>query len=196
MSRHRLYQNYDYDNDLDEFDGDEFAEEEEEEELSPEDKAQMTAATAEVKSMLGPQASKVPTQQIQQSLWHYYYDVDKTIAYLISKFIDPTPKPPAKTKVPKTTPQASDGKTILNTPFHLLPLTDRCRRSRSLESMRGHYQAKTLLCELLCRHALVERPGGAQDRFHQAAIPTWWWPTRRLIRRTTQNVQVAGPCRG
>ncbi|KAG6363676.1 hypothetical protein INS49_008777 [Diaporthe citri] len=112
MSRHRMYQNYDYENDLKEFDGDELAEEEEEEEeeeLSPEDKAQMTAATAEVKSMLGPQASKVTTQQIQESLWHYYYDVDKTIAYLISKFIDPAPKPTAKTKVPKTTPQASDG---------------------------------------------------------------------------------------
>lgn len=115
-----MYQNYDYQNDLDEFDGDEPAEEEEEE-LSPEDKAQMTAATAEVKSMLGPQASKVTTQQIQESLWHYYYDVDKTIAYLISKFIDPAPKPPAKTKVPKTTPQAPDGKNYSEHPSPLTP---------------------------------------------------------------------------
>ena len=118
MSRHRLYQNYDYENDLDEFDGDALAEEEDEE-LSPEDKAQMTAATAEVKSMLGSQASKVTTQQIQESLWHYYYDVDKTIAYLISKFIDPAPKPAAKTKVPKAMPQASDGKNYSDAPFPL-----------------------------------------------------------------------------
>ncbi|KKY33373.1 putative elongation factor tu gtp binding domain-containing protein [Diaporthe ampelina] len=101
-----MYQNYDYENDLDEFDGNELAEEEE---LSAEDKAQMAAATAEVKSMLGPQASKVTIEQIQESLWHYYYDVDKTVAYLISKYIDPAPKPAAKTKVPKTMPQASDG---------------------------------------------------------------------------------------
>lgn len=120
-----MYQNYDYENDLDEFDGDELAEEEEEE-LSPEDKAQMAAATEEVKSMLGPQASKVTTQQIQESLWHYYYDVDKTIAYLISKFIDPAPKPAAKTKVPKTTPQASDGKNYSGAPF---PLTSPDRQA-------------------------------------------------------------------
>lgn len=107
MSRHRLYQNYDYEKDLDEFDGDA---EDEDDELSPEDKAQMTAATAEVEGMLGPQASKVTTQQIQESLWHYYYDVDKTAAYLVSKFIDPAPKPAAKTKVAKATPQAVDGK--------------------------------------------------------------------------------------
>ncbi|KAL1859803.1 hypothetical protein Daus18300_009393 [Diaporthe australafricana] len=106
MSRHRLYQNYDYQNDLEEFDGDE---EEEEEELSAEDKAQMTAATAEVKSMLGPQASKVTTQQIQESLWHYYYDIDKTVAYLVTKFVDPAPKPAAKSKASKATPQVSDG---------------------------------------------------------------------------------------
>lgn len=118
-----MYQNYDYENDLDEFDGNELAEdaEDEEDELSPEDKAQMTAATADVKSMLGPQASKVTTKQIQESLWHYYYDVDKTIAYLISKFIDPAPKPAAKTKVPKTTPQPSDGKNCSDYPFPLTP---------------------------------------------------------------------------
>jgi elongation factor 1 alpha-like protein len=116
MSRHRLYQNYDYQKDLEDFDG-----EEEEEELSPEDKAQMTAATAEVKSTLGPQASKVTTQQIQESLWHYYYDVDKTIAYLISKFVDPAPKPAAKPKVPKATPQVSDGKNYSECPFPLTP---------------------------------------------------------------------------
>lgn len=118
MSRHRLYQNYDYENDLDEFDGDELGEEEEEE-MSAEDRAQMTAATTEVRSMLGSQASKVTTQQIQESLWHYYYDVDKTIAYLISKFIDPAPKPPAKNKAPKITPQASDGKDYPDAPFPL-----------------------------------------------------------------------------
>ena len=37
MSRHQAYRNYDYENDLDEFDGGE-AYGEEEEELSPEDK--------------------------------------------------------------------------------------------------------------------------------------------------------------
>lgn len=118
MSRHRLYQNYDYRKDLDEFDGEE---EGEEEELSAEDKAQMKAATAEVKSTLGPQASKVTTQQIQESLWHYYYDIDKTVAYLVAKFVDPAPKPAAKPKVPEATPQVSDGKNHSECPFPLTP---------------------------------------------------------------------------
>lgn len=38
MSRHQAYRNYDYENDLDEFDGQEAYDDEEEEELSPEDK--------------------------------------------------------------------------------------------------------------------------------------------------------------
>lgn len=104
-----MYQNYDYEEDLDEFDGGSFAEEEEEDELSPEDRAQMTAGTEEIKAVLGPQASKVTTKQIQESLWHYYYDIDKTVAYLISKFIDPAPTPAAKNKPQKTAPPTSNG---------------------------------------------------------------------------------------
>lgn len=103
-----MYQNYDYEEDLDEFDGGSFAEEEEEDELSPEDRAQMTAGTEEIKAVLGPQASKVTTKQIQESLWHYYYDIDKTVAYLISKFIDPAPTPAAKNKPQKTAPPTSN----------------------------------------------------------------------------------------
>lgn len=155
MSRHRLYQNYDYENDLDEFDGDDLAEEEEEE-LSPEDKAQMTAATAEVKSMLGPQATKVTTQQIQESLWHYYYDVDKTIAYLISKFIDPAPKPAAKTKVPpKNTPQASDGK---NHSEHPSPLTPPDRQVPPKQIL-GEHARSTTGHDLPVRASLPTCPG-------------------------------------
>lgn len=54
----------------------------------------MKAGTAEVIAALGPQAAKVTTVQIQEALWHYYYDIDKTIAYIINKFIDP-PAPKA-----------------------------------------------------------------------------------------------------
>lgn len=104
-----MYQNYDYEEDLDEFDGDTFAAEEEEDELSPEDRAQMTAGTEEIKTVLGPQAGKVTTKQIQEALWHYYYDIDKTVAYLISKFVDPAPAPAAKSKPQKNPPPTSNG---------------------------------------------------------------------------------------
>lgn len=106
MSRHRMFQNYDYEGELDDFDGQNGQEDDGEEELSPEDKVQMAAGTAEIISLLGPQADKVTTQQIHDALWHYYYDTDKSVAYLIGKFVDPTPTPAAKPKAPQAKPSA------------------------------------------------------------------------------------------
>ncbi|KAH8195039.1 hypothetical protein TruAng_010794 [Truncatella angustata] len=100
MSRHQAYRNYDYENDLDEYDGGEGYGEEEGEALSAEDKAQMEAGTAEVRAALAARASKVTTAQIQEALWHYYYDVDKAIVYLITKFIDPPAPKAAKKSAP------------------------------------------------------------------------------------------------
>lgn len=100
MSRHRAYQNYDYQNDLDEYEGG-YSDEDEGEQLSPEDQAQMNEATTEVQRALGNEASKVTVKQIQEALWHYYYDVDKSVTYLLSKYIAPPPAKPAKPKGPK-----------------------------------------------------------------------------------------------
>ncbi|KAF3761409.1 hypothetical protein M406DRAFT_342209 [Cryphonectria parasitica EP155] len=123
MSRHRLYQNYDYEDELSDYDG-QGNQEEEEEDLSPEDKKQMAEATAEVINVLGPQSDKVTTQQVQEALWHYYYDVDKSVAYLVNKFIDP-PKKTTKPKLKTTTP-SSDGEplsrlSLLTCPFPSVP---------------------------------------------------------------------------
>jgi len=93
MSRHRIYRNYDYENDLDEYDGDSAEGDEAEGGLSPEDEVRMKEGTAEVQTALGSSAGKVTVQQIQEALWHYYYDVDKSVVYLIDKFITPTVKP-------------------------------------------------------------------------------------------------------
>lgn len=109
MSRHQAYRNYDYENDLDEYDGDEDYGEEEAE-LSPEDKAQMEAATIEVRSALGPQASKVTTTQIQDALWHYYYDVNKTATYLVDHYIaPPAPKAAKASPAQKAKPSGKLG---------------------------------------------------------------------------------------
>ncbi|KAI1429873.1 hypothetical protein F5Y12DRAFT_709877 [Xylaria sp. FL1777] len=95
MSRHQAYRNYDYENDLDEYEGAGYSDDEEE--LSPEDRAQMIAGTAQVRVALGSDSSKVTTQQIEEALWHYYYDVEKSVAYLASKYITPKPtKSPAQ----------------------------------------------------------------------------------------------------
>ncbi|GAW13989.1 hypothetical protein ANO14919_033810 [Xylariales sp. No.14919] len=103
MSRHQAYRNYDYENDLDEYEGAGYSDDEEE--LSPDDRAQMVAGTTQVRIVLGSDSSKVTTKQIEEALWHYYYDVEKSVTYLASKYI--TPKP-AKTSAQKSNKSEDD----------------------------------------------------------------------------------------
>jgi elongation factor 1 alpha-like protein len=88
MSRHQYIRNLDYQDAVNEYEG----YSEEEDELSPEDRALMNQGIADVQAALGVEASKVTVTQIEEALWHYYYDLDKTVAYLISKFVNPRPK--------------------------------------------------------------------------------------------------------
>lgn len=90
MSRHQDIRNLDYHDVLDDYDG----YSEEDNELSPEDQALMKQGIAEVRAALGIESSKITTAQIEEALWHYYYDIDKSVAYLVSKFIDPPKKTP------------------------------------------------------------------------------------------------------
>jgi elongation factor 1 alpha-like protein len=61
--------------------------------------AQMIAGTAQVRAALGSDSSKVTTKQIEEALWHYYYDTEKSVAYLASKYIAPKPtQTPAQKK--------------------------------------------------------------------------------------------------
>jgi elongation factor 1 alpha-like protein len=97
MSRHQEVRNLDYQDVLDDFEG----YSEGEEELSAEDQALMREGTAQVRSMLGVEAAKISTAQIEEALWHYYYDVDKSVTYLMAKFIAPPPKPVKAAQKPK-----------------------------------------------------------------------------------------------
>lgn len=99
-------QDYDDDDFVDQYDEDLG---EEEDELSPEDKIAMQKGTEEVRKALGEEASKVTVAQIQEALWHYYYDIDKSVAYLTRTFIAPPPKPAPKAAqkpAPKKAPEA------------------------------------------------------------------------------------------
>ncbi|KAJ4012975.1 hypothetical protein NW766_006791 [Fusarium irregulare] len=95
MSRHRIVHTFDANDIVSEFDGDDY-EEEGEEELSPEDRQAMDEGTAEVRRVLGTEANKVTKTQIEEALWHYYYDIDKSVTYLMKTFIVPAPKPAKK----------------------------------------------------------------------------------------------------
>ncbi|KAK4191000.1 hypothetical protein QBC35DRAFT_539711, partial [Podospora australis] len=107
MSRHRFVRAIDVDEELE----NDYYEDEEEDQLSPEDRALMNQATAEVQAALGDEVSKVSVAQIEEALWHYYYDVDKSVTYLITKFISPpAPKAP---KAAKPAAQKPIGKSLL-----------------------------------------------------------------------------------
>lgn len=70
----------DYD-DYDEYDDD--YQEGGDDELSPEDREQMRQGTIKVREALGP-AFPVSDKDVQEALWHYYYDIGKSVAYLKS----------------------------------------------------------------------------------------------------------------
>lgn len=134
MSRHRLVRNMDYEAELSDY----AYSDEGEDELGPEDRALMTQGTADVIAALGSEASKVTKDQIEEALWHYYYDVDKSVTYLVSKFISPpTPRPP-KTK---PAPQKSKSKSatpvvVFATAFEGIPCSAEeglDKRARKLE---------------------------------------------------------------
>jgi elongation factor 1 alpha-like protein len=81
MSKHRIkavaledgYDDYDED----------YAEEADDA-LTAEDREQLSAGTVAVRAELGA-GFPVTDQQIQDSLWHYFYDIAKTVAYLKSE---------------------------------------------------------------------------------------------------------------
>ncbi|RDA89820.1 hypothetical protein CP533_3019 [Ophiocordyceps camponoti-saundersi (nom. inval.)] len=73
-------------------------------EMGPEDRQAMAKGTAEVQAALGNDVNKVAVTQIQEALWHYYYDVDKSVSYLRKTFVQPTPKP-----TPKKNPEGKSG---------------------------------------------------------------------------------------
>ena len=48
---------------------------------------QMRRGTTDVRAALGD-SGDISDRQIQDALWHYYYDVGKSVAYLKSMFLD------------------------------------------------------------------------------------------------------------
>lgn len=97
---HRRVKDISYDeDDLDysdeEYYGDEGAGDAGDGDMSAEDKEQMRVGTINVREALGDEFQAFFTDaQIQEALWHYYYDVGKSVTYLKSAschvFVSPT----------------------------------------------------------------------------------------------------------
>ncbi|KAI9873272.1 MAG: Hsp70 suppressor, GTPase facilitates ribosomal subunit dissociation [Pleopsidium flavum] len=90
MSRHKLVKTMDLEDEMDDFDGgDDYdynagVDVDGEEDLSAEDKEQLRDGTIKVRDALGSDIV-VTDKEIQDSLWHYYYDIGKTITWILSK---------------------------------------------------------------------------------------------------------------
>ncbi len=82
MSRHKLVKALDLDEELDDYDGADY-DAHGDEELAPEDKEHLRRGRVEVRSTLGPDFPATD-QEIEDSLYYYYYDVQKTVHYLLS----------------------------------------------------------------------------------------------------------------
>lgn len=95
MSRHRMKAIALDEDELD--DGyDEY--EEEEDQLSAEDKEQLRVGTVAVRTALEPDVV-LSDAEIQEALWHYYYDIDKSVNYLRGKAQKRKPAAPAAASV-------------------------------------------------------------------------------------------------
>ncbi|KAF2139389.1 uncharacterized protein K452DRAFT_320517 [Aplosporella prunicola CBS 121167] len=92
MSGHRRVKDIAYDDDdVDDY-SDEYADEGEEE-MTEEDKEQMRAGKAKVREALGADyTTSVSDKAIEESLWHYYYDIAKTVTYLKNQHKPAQPK--------------------------------------------------------------------------------------------------------
>ncbi|KAL8715965.1 MAG: hypothetical protein Q9220_000632 [cf. Caloplaca sp. 1 TL-2023] len=99
MSRHKLVKTMDLDDELDVFDGADYDDDSDapEEELSADDKAQLQRGLHEVRATLGPTVN-VSDKTIEDSLWHYYYDVEKTVNYILQQQAPTKPKQPTNVK--------------------------------------------------------------------------------------------------
>lgn len=84
---HRRVKDVGYDeDDLGDYSEEEYYGEEVEGEAAPsaEDEEQMRAGTISVRQALGETSAFVTDTEIQEALWHYYYDVGKSVTYLKS----------------------------------------------------------------------------------------------------------------
>ncbi|RPA90658.1 hypothetical protein L873DRAFT_1717084 [Choiromyces venosus 120613-1] len=97
MSRHKNIRNLDVYAELDDFDGDDYEED---------SNGKLREGLAQVRETLGTDIP-VTDKEIRESLWYYYFDVSKTIDYILSQFA-PAEKPKKKPQ-PQSSQKAQKG---------------------------------------------------------------------------------------
>ncbi|KAI6246784.1 hypothetical protein HI914_04593 [Erysiphe necator] len=95
MSRHKFIKGLDLNDELDDYDGGEdydYSSEGESKGLNEEDQEKMTVSTIAVRASLPSSMEYLTDDVIHDSLWYTYYDVDKTVAYLVRAYASKTTK--------------------------------------------------------------------------------------------------------
>ncbi|KAL2203216.1 hypothetical protein CC79DRAFT_1279619 [Sarocladium strictum] len=107
------------DDDLDYDEG--FEDAGEEEEMSVEDRAAMDQAKAQVSTVMGADYRKLTTKDVEDTLWHYFYDIEKSVAYLRKTYLAaPAPKPAPKA-APKKAPEGTHASFFSDMPWLDVP---------------------------------------------------------------------------
>lgn len=88
--------NVEYDDDVYDDDDDYYEDEQAGDGFSEDDKEQMRVGTERAREALGDLSDFISDAQIQEALWHYYYDVGKSVSYLKNKL-----EPSTKQQTPK-----------------------------------------------------------------------------------------------
>ncbi|KAI4124684.1 MAG: hypothetical protein LQ338_004684 [Usnochroma carphineum] len=101
MSRHKLVKTLDFDEELDVYDGADF-----DDDYDVADESRLREGVFEVRAVLGPSVV-VSDKDIEDSLWHYYYDTDKTVNYLLRMHAEVSLDVPALMFVEQQAPSQS-----------------------------------------------------------------------------------------
>ncbi|KAK6346609.1 Hsp70 suppressor, GTPase facilitates ribosomal subunit dissociation [Orbilia brochopaga] len=83
MSRHKIVRTMNLADELDDYDGDEYYEDENEG-MSPADKAKMADGLRRIREVIGDDVPAITNDKIEETLWYYYFDVERSITYLLN----------------------------------------------------------------------------------------------------------------
>ncbi|KAK6526030.1 Hsp70 suppressor, GTPase facilitates ribosomal subunit dissociation [Arthrobotrys megalospora] len=120
MSRHKIVRTMNLADELDDFDGeDDYYEEDEG--MSPADKARMANSLRQVREVIGDDIPTLTDGKIEETLWYYYFDVERTITYLLNQVGASEKKKQKKAAVPE--PKAREYFTTISSisPEHTSP---------------------------------------------------------------------------
>ncbi|KAF3260054.1 Hsp70 suppressor, GTPase facilitates ribosomal subunit dissociation, variant 2 [Orbilia oligospora] len=85
MSRHKIVRTMNLADELDDFDGEDDYYGEEDEGMSPADKARMADGLKRVREVIGSDVPSLTDEKIEETLWYYYFDVERSITYLLNQ---------------------------------------------------------------------------------------------------------------